>query len=45
MTAKPKRVNRKLFTVCRSIASFITTNEKPQAIETVSKAHGAIFSL
>jgi hypothetical protein len=44
ITAKAKRENRKLLTLCLWIASFITTNAKPQAAATDNKAHGASFN-
>jgi hypothetical protein len=40
-TAMKKRVARKLFTDCRSMAGFIKTKDAPQAAETANSAHGA----
>ena len=40
-TASEKREKRKLLTLCRSIASFITTNASPHEAETSKSAHGA----
>mgnify|MGYP006866093978 CR=1 FL=1 len=41
MTASENRVKRKLLTLCRSMASFITTNAMPHAADTERSAHGA----
>jgi hypothetical protein len=42
--AKAKRVKRKLLTLCRWIASFMTTKANPQAAATDSNAQGANLS-